>query len=124
MPDKVIDASAIAAIAFAEPGAETVIDEVDGYYLHAPRLLIFELMNIAWKRGRKQPAATALFMQALDLVADLHLRYRGIDPREVVQVGLETGLTAYDASYLWLARSLHLPLVTLDRRLAAHTKSL
>jgi predicted nucleic acid-binding protein len=30
-----------------------------------------------------------------------------------------TGLTAYDASYLWLARSLGGELVTLDRKLAA-----
>jgi predicted nucleic acid-binding protein len=30
-----------------------------------------------------------------------------------------TGLKAYDASYLWLARELAAELVTLDRRLAA-----
>jgi predicted nucleic acid-binding protein len=30
-----------------------------------------------------------------------------------------TGLTAYDASYLWLAGWLEADLVTLDRRLAA-----
>ncbi|HZT90151.1 MAG TPA: type II toxin-antitoxin system VapC family toxin [Stellaceae bacterium] len=29
------------------------------------------------------------------------------------------GLTAYDASYLWLARALGAELVTLDRKLAA-----
>ncbi|MDX1500848.1 MAG: type II toxin-antitoxin system VapC family toxin [Thermoanaerobaculia bacterium] len=29
------------------------------------------------------------------------------------------GLTPYDAAYLWLAETLHAPLVTLDRRLAA-----
>ena len=30
----------------------------------------------------------------------------------------ETGLTTYDASYLWLANDLGIELVTLDRRLA------
>ena len=41
--------------------------------------------------------------------------------RGMVQLAKETGLTAYDASYLWLARTLDADLVTLDRRLAGAT---
>ncbi len=123
MPDKVIDASALAALAFAEPSADAVIDEIDGHRLHAPTLVVFELMNVTWKRSRKQPAATALFLEALEVLQGLGLRFRGIDQEEVVKLGLETGLTAYDASYLWLARALRMPLVTLDRKLGAHTKA-
>lgn len=122
MADKVIDASALAAIAFAEPGADAVIDEIDGHRLHAPTLLTFELMNVAWKRAKKQPAATALFLEALEVLQGLDLRFRGIDQEDVVRLGLSTGLTAYDAAYLWLARMLGMPLVTLDRRLGAHAK--
>ncbi len=121
MPDKVIDASALAALAFAEPSADAVIDEIDGHRLHAPTLVVFELMNVAWQRSRKQPAATGLFLEALDVLQGLGLRFRGIDQEQVVKLGLETGLTAYDASYLWLARALRMPLVTLDRKLGAHT---
>ena len=124
MPDKVIDASALAAIAFAEPAADAVIDEIDGHRLHAPSLVVFELMNIAWKRSRKQPAASALFLEALDVLQGLGLRFRGINQEEVVRLGLTTGLTAYDASYLWLSRVLDMPLVTLDKRLGAHAKNL
>ncbi|HEY1910722.1 MAG TPA: type II toxin-antitoxin system VapC family toxin [Vicinamibacterales bacterium] len=124
MPDKVIDASALAALAFAEPSADAVIDEIDGHRLHAPTLIVFELMNVAWRRSRKQPAATALFLEALDVLQGLGLRFRGIDQEQVVKLGLETGLTAYDASYLWLARALRMPLVTLDRKLGAHTKAI
>ena len=120
MPDKVVDASALAAIAFAEPWAEDVIDEIDGHRLHAPTLVIFELMNVAWKRSRKQPVATALFLEALGVLHGIGLRFRGIDQEAVVKLGLETGLTAYDASYLWLSRALRMPLVTLDKKLGAH----
>src|SRR5437764_10639303 len=123
MPDKVIDASALAALAFAEANAEAVIDQIDGYRLHAPELVAFEMMNVAWKRMRRAPAAKASFLQAIDFVIDLRLHYRGVDHRGVVELGLETGLTAYDASYLWLSRHLGAPLVTLDRKLAAHAKS-
>ena len=124
MPDKVVDASALAAIAFAEPGADAVIDEIDGHRLHAPTLVVFELMNVAWKRSRKQPAAAALFLQALAMLDGLSLRFRGINQEQVVRLGLKTGLTAYDASYLWLARALNMPLVTLDKKLGAHASKL
>jgi predicted nucleic acid-binding protein len=36
---------------------------------------------------------------------------------EVVLLAEATKLSFYDASYLWLSRSLGVPLVTLDRRL-------
>jgi predicted nucleic acid-binding protein len=122
MADKVVDASARAAIAFAEAGADAVIDEIDGHRLHAPTLVVFELMSVVWKRSKKQPAATALFLEALETLQGLGLRFRGIDQAEVVKLGLTTGLTAYDATYLWLARALGLPLVTLDKKLGAHAK--
>ena len=35
---------------------------------------------------------------------------------------LETGLTTYDASYLYLARTPGIPLVTFDERLAGKAK--
>ena len=124
MPDKVVDASALAAIAFAEPGADAVIDEIDGHRLHAPTLVVFELMNVAWKRSRKQPEASALFLEALEILEGLGLRFRGINQEEVVRLALTTGLTAYDASYLWLSRVLGMPLVTLDRTLGAHAKNI
>jgi len=120
MADKVVDASALAAIAFAEPGADAVIDEIDGHRLHAPTLVVFELMNVAWKRAKKQPVAARLFLEALDVLQEIGLRFRGIDQEAVVKLGLDTGLTAYDASYLWLSRALRMPLVTLDKRLGAY----
>jgi predicted nucleic acid-binding protein len=36
----------------------------------------------------------------------------------VVRLAVDTGLSAYDASYLWLALALKAELVTLDARLA------
>src|SRR3954466_13116876 len=124
MPDKVIDASALAGLAFAEPARDAGLQPIDGHRLHAPTLVVFELMDVAWKRAKKQPAATKLFLEALEVLEGLGLRFRGIDQGEVVRLGLATGLTAYDATYLWLARQLGLPLVTLDKKLGAHAKHL
>ena len=41
----------------------------------------------------------------------------------VVDLALETGLTTYDASYLYSARFLGMPLVTFDRKLSAFASS-
>jgi predicted nucleic acid-binding protein len=42
-----------------------------------------------------------------------------VDHGEVLGLAQRIGLTAYDASYLWLARRTGSELVTLDRQLAA-----
>jgi predicted nucleic acid-binding protein len=45
-------------------------------------------------------------------------------PHGVLDLAVEMDLTAYDATYLWLARHLQAELVTLDRALAAAADSL
>ena len=42
-----------------------------------------------------------------------------VDHDGVLALAEATGLTSYDASYLWIARALDAELVTLDRKLAA-----
>jgi predicted nucleic acid-binding protein len=39
--------------------------------------------------------------------------------RACLMLAIEDALSIYDAAYLWLAMSLRLPLMTLDRKLAA-----
>ena len=39
--------------------------------------------------------------------------------KAALAVAVDAGLSAYAGAYLWLARSLNLPLLTFDRRLAA-----
>ncbi len=43
---------------------------------------------------------------------------RVVDHAAVTELALDTGLTTYDASYLHLALSLGVPLITFDDRLA------
>ena len=124
MSDKVIDASAVAALAFGDSRAGQVIDAIDGHRLHAPSLLSFELMNVAWKQLRREPATSVMVFESLADFEDMRIHVRGVDSHGVVELAHKTGLSAYDASYLWLSRYLGAPLVTLDRKLAAHAKTL
>ena len=57
--------------------------------------------------------------RALAQYADLDVERWDADPGELVRIGDEYGLSAYDASYLWVAGRLRAPLATFDRRLAA-----
>ena len=48
----------------------------------------------------------------------LRIRRVNVSIDAVSALALQTGLSGYDAAYLWLARSLDVELVTLDRKLA------
>ena len=116
---RVTDASALAAVAFVESGAEEVGSLLGRTELLAPPLLPVELANIAWKKCRRQPSVAEQVASQLDWALGVQVRLVHVDYREALQLALLWGLSAYDASYLWVAWHARVPLVTLDRRLAA-----
>lgn len=117
----VIDASALAAVAFGEPLAGDVVRRLAGRELVAPRLLAYELANTAWRKATKHPAMRGAIRAGLDraLADDFTIVWSDVDAAEVLDLALQEGLTACDASYLWLARRLGAELVTLDAELSA-----
>jgi predicted nucleic acid-binding protein len=125
-PVAVVDASALAAIAFNEPEAGEVVRRLENRELVAPRLLVYELANTAWRKARKHPDRAAAIRAGLQraLADDMAIVWSDVEPDAVLDLALEMDLTAYDASYLWLARHLQAELVTLDRALAAAADSL
>ena len=114
----VVDASAIAAIAFGEPDGPTLTAHLSGQSLLAPTLLDYELANIAWKKARRHPVLAPAIQAALYAATQLPISRVTVPPVEMLRLARTTGLTAYDASYLWLAHSREAELVTLDDRLA------
>lgn len=117
----VVDASVLAASVFREPGYEALAARLRGAVLYAPALLQFEMASVAWKKVRRQPrdgvAILTQLRSALDETSAIH--WTDINVTDVVLVASATGLTPYDASYLWVAATLGADLVTLDKRLAA-----
>src|SRR5262245_1632366 len=108
---------------FLEPEAPRVIPALQGEQWHAPAMLPFELTNVARTRMKHAPGEAALIEEALNDMLAHPISFDPVDFRSVLSLAIETGLTAYDASYLWLSRHLGVPLVTLDRDLAAHAKT-
>lgn len=118
MPVKVIDASALGALVFGEPKAEAIAGELMGATLAAPPLLRFELASICLKKMKKNAAQAEELLTAFRLSKRLAIEIVEVVHPEVIQIARQTGLTTYDASYLWLAHQLNGQLVTLDKKLA------
>jgi predicted nucleic acid-binding protein len=120
----VVDASAIGAVLFEEPEGATVRAHVREETLIAPHLLDYELANIALKKARRGLEPAPLVWVMLTRLESIPIRRVSVPPVDVAELARRTGLSAYDASYLWLATSHDLELVTLDARLARVDRTL
>ncbi len=117
-PVRVVDASALAALLFGEAEADAIAAQLAGGRLVAPPLLGFELANVCLVKARRRPDQRDMLMEAFRLRHRLAVEEIAVDYDGVLALAATTGLTAYDASYLWLAERLGATLITLDRQLA------
>jgi predicted nucleic acid-binding protein len=116
---KVVDASALCALLFGEPEAEEIAGRIAGARLLSPTLLNFEVANVCWKKCRRDPERREAHLAAHALLNRFEIETVNVDHAEVLTLALGTGLTVYDASYLWLCRRLSAELVSLDGALNA-----
>lgn len=117
MSDKVVDASTIAAVVFREPREAAVRARLNGRRLFAPFLLAYELANVCWVKMKRNPDARATILEQFIDSRRVPIELTDVDFPQMVELALRHDLTAYDASYLWLARQLGAELVTLDEKL-------
>lgn len=114
----VVDASVIAAIIFGEPEGSRMVTYLEDETLVAPSLIDFELASIALKKIRRVPQRMPEVIAALERSEGLKIDRVAVPRVDVCSLAAETGLTAYDAAYMWVAMSMNTELVTLDHRLA------
>jgi predicted nucleic acid-binding protein len=112
--DKVVDASALAAVVYQEAEEQDIVARLHGYRSCAPALLRFEMANICIKKANRHPALRSLIIAQHARSLSFPVVEFDVDQEEVVSLAGTFKLTAYDASYLWLARRLDIELVTLD----------
>ncbi len=118
-PAVVVDASAIAAVVFNEPASDDVVESIGDARLIAPSLLPYELANVYVIKVRRYPDQKTALDGAFSLLGALDIELVAVSADAAGALAFETGLTAYDAAYLWLAKRLELGLVTLDRKLGS-----
>ena len=122
MPDKVVDASVIAALAFEELRADEARYLMRNANLFAPDILPYELASVALKKARSLPSRLSDIAMRLQSALSLDVELVAIIPVELLSLGFETGLSAYDAAYLQTAQRLGYPLLTFDAKLARHAR--
>lgn len=121
MAVKVVDASALGALLFGEPDGEAVAARLRDATLVAPALLGYELASICLKKLRHHPERRDALLGGFGMQSRMPIETVEIDHAAALRLADRSGLTTYDASYLWLAQKLEAELVTLDKRLeAAH----
>jgi predicted nucleic acid-binding protein len=118
MAVKVVDASALAALLFNEPESTGIAEHLQDSTLIAPGLLEFELAHVCLSKCRRHPDQREAILAAFALRRRMAIEAAPVDHAAVLGLAFETDLTAYDASYLWLARAAGAELVTLDQALA------
>ncbi len=111
----VVDASAMTALLFVEPGAKEVTERLEGGDLAARSLLSWKIANVASGKVRRGTSREAVIV-GLEIFAAMRVVLHEPDALAVFRLAIRSGLTAYDAAYLWLARSLPGDLVTLDAK--------
>lgn len=113
----VVDASVLAAVAFGEARADEGAALLRGSRLVAPGLLWYEMSEVARVKCMARPGEAQAILEQLETTRRLSIILQSPDWATLPQLALDSGLTAYDAAYLSLARSLRAPLATFDRRL-------
>jgi len=122
MPVAVADASALAAVAFGEAEGPAVAARLAPATLVAPALVWFEMASVCLAKIRRQPREADRLLRALGKALRVPIEIHEVDHLAVVSLARDAGLSAYDASYLWLSRRLGAELVTLDRALDAASR--
>ncbi len=119
MADRVVDASALAALLFAEPEADSIAAAIRGRRLIAPAILGFELANVCLTKCRRFPDRRDDFLASYAAAKSLAVQEMPVDHDAVLALATSTRLTHYAAAYLWLSRRTGAALVSLDRALLA-----
>ena len=114
----VVDASAIAAVIFAEDDRLSVAQRLGGQFVIAPSLIVYELVNIALKKCKSGLLTPDQAASSLAEFFHFKVELHETDMEPCLRVALRHKLAAYDGSYLHLCRVNQAELVTLDRRLS------
>src|SRR4051812_30182471 len=107
LPTRIVDASGLAGLVFREPEAEDIARRVEGASLVAPRILEFEVGNVCLTKLRRQPQRRSELLTAYHWRSRIWVTTMTVDHDGVLALAEQAQLTFYDASYLWLTRSLN-----------------
>ncbi len=118
----VIDANILLKVVLPEDYSQEILNFLKatgpGIELHAPELTRLEFANVLRTRVMRFKYPIEKARENLWKMMQIILTYHPIEPfiTTAFEIGCQYGLSAYDGVYVALADSLHIPLLTADRR--------
>jgi len=119
MADITVDASVVAAMVFGEERAPEARSLLRGAELYSPTLLAYELASVARVKSLRSPEIRQSIREMLIAALGMEFHWVEVAHAEALELALATGLSTYDASYLYVAMTGGMKLVTFDQRLQA-----
>ena len=120
----VIDNSAIIAAIADEPDGDKVINLTENAILVCPNVVPFEISNALTRMIRREVIDKDKIRQLLKSFQKIPIKLFENKLEDVLEIGWEHKIYAYDAFLLDTAKSLNLPLLTLDDGMEAVGKKL
>ena len=118
----VVDTSFVLAYLLPDEGGRVVKEmfskfEENKINFISPYLLTFEIMNGLQAATMQKRQSVNAAEHLLDSFLNMGILFEKVNEREVFRFAVSKGITAYNASYVWLAKSKKLDLLTLDEKL-------
>lgn len=85
--------------------------------LHAPHLLVTEVVQVLRRQVRSGLLDVSRAAESLSIFSELGIQFHDHLPLMARTWQLRENVSAYDATFIALAESLHQPLITADERL-------
>lgn len=117
--EMIIDASAILAVLLNEPERDGINKMTTGASLAAPACLEFEIGNALSALMKRNAISIPQAVSVYHEFCKIPVRELPVNIPTSLVVSGEENIYAYDAYYLTCAEQMRLPMLTLDKRLAA-----
>jgi predicted nucleic acid-binding protein len=114
----VIDASVLIAVITNEDEKEKLVARTSEAELIAPLSVHWEIGNAFSSLLKRKRLKLEEVLEAIDIYLQIPVRFVEVELTESLELADEMNLYAYDAYLLRCAAKYHLPLLTLDDRLA------
>ena len=115
--DIISDTNIFLAVALDEPEKDRIIQLTTETDVIAPEILPYEIGNALSAMIKRKQITRDEALSAQKNASLIPVRLISIDIKQALKLAIEFNIYAYDAYFLQCARSMSLPLITLDNRM-------
>ena len=118
----IVDASVIIAVIANEPEKAAIISLTEGANILSPLSVHWEIGNAFSAMLKKRRITLKQVQNAIKIYKDIPIRFLDVDIEAALDISAQLNIYAYDAYLIEVAFRHRMPLVTLDKSLAAYAE--